>query len=565
MPDKQRLHGIAALSSSDDIENLQQVSQAVQRYAAQVRACVAALCQKDGAVDVAALNLHQHIAHGYAWIEAYAAAIEATENWAQQLESSGRYGTAAQLIARIGIAEYVAQLAGGVAMSQDEFIRPADFGLQQEAAVLLADSHVVALMAKTPRSARTEFIALLKQAGPDLLADLCDDDSTLALVRSQFRSFANKKIAPFAQAWHREDALIPIDVIEQLAALGVFGLTAPEEYGGSGLGVAVMCAVTEELSRGYLGAGSLGTRSEIAVELIRNGGSPSQKARWLRPIIAGEMLPAAVFTEPGAGSDLAALTARAERHGDSYRLFGAKTWITHAARADVMLVLARTGAAGSGHRGLSMFIVEKPRGTDDHPFPSKGLRGSEIPVLGYRGMKEYELAFDGLEVPADALLGEVEGEGEGFRQLMATFELARIQTAARAIGVAQNAFELACSYATERQQFGTPVIAFPRVHNKLAWMAIETMMVRQLVLSVAQQKQAGGRCDVEAGMAKLLAARVAWSAADNALQIHGGNGYALEYPISRVLCDARILNIFEGAAEIQAQVIARGLMAREAP
>jgi (2S)-methylsuccinyl-CoA dehydrogenase len=187
------------------------------------------------------------------------------------------------------------------------------------------------------------------------------------------------------------------------------------------------------------------------------------------------------------------------------------------------------------------------------------MSGTEIPVLGYRGMKEYEIAFDGFAVPREALLGGA--EGQGFKQLMATFESARVQTAARAVGVAQNAFELALGYALERRQFGRNIAAFPRVQLKLVMMAVETTMARQLAYFAAREKDSGRRCDIEAGMAKLLAARVAWGNADNAVQIHGGNGYALEYPISRVLCDARILNIFEGAAEIQAQIIARGLLA----
>jgi (2S)-methylsuccinyl-CoA dehydrogenase len=320
-----------------------------------------------------------------------------------------------------------------------------------------------------------------------------------------------------------------------------------------------MCVVSEELSRAYIGVGSLGTRSEIAGELIRVSGTPAQKQRWLPGIASGAVLPTAVFTEPNAGSDLASLQTRAVKDGDVYRIYGAKTWITHAARSDLMTLLARTGAPNSGYRGLSMFLAPKPRGDDANPFPAEGMSGTEIPVLGYRGMKEYEIGFDGFAVPADQLLGGV--EGEGFKQLMATFESARVQTAARAVGVAQNAFELAMAYAQERRQFGRNIAAFPRVQLKLTMMAVETMMARQLAYFAAREKDSGRRCDIEAGMAKLLAARVAWGNADNAVQIHGGNGYAIEYPISRVLCDARILNIFEGAAEIQAQIIARGLLA----
>jgi (2S)-methylsuccinyl-CoA dehydrogenase len=304
--------------------------------------------------------------------------------------------------------------------------------------------------------------------------------------------------------------------------------------------------------------GSLGTRSEIAAELILGGGTQEQKERFLPAIASGEILPTAVFTEPNTGSDLASLRTRAALDGEVWRVSGNKTWITHPVRADLMTMLVRTKADEPGHRGLSILLAEKPRGTDAEPFPVEGLTGGEIEVLGYRGMKEYELAFDGFAVPAGNLLGGV--EGQGFKQLMQTFEAARIQTAARAVGVAQSAMDLALRYAEDRVQFGKPLVAYPRVADKIAMMAAEIHLARQLTYFAGRAKDEGRRCDLEAGMAKLLAARVAWAAADNALQIHGGNGFALEYPISRVLCDARILSIFEGAAEIQAQVIARRLI-----
>ncbi|MBT3401951.1 MAG: acyl-CoA dehydrogenase, partial [Rhodospirillaceae bacterium] len=342
------------------------------------------------------------------------------------------------------------------------------------------------------------------------------------------------------------------------AALGVFGLTAPEEWGGAGLGKVAMCVVTEQLCRGSLGVGSLATRSEIACELILAHGTEAQKDRWLRAIVAGEVLPTAVFTEPDTGSDLGSLKTRAVRDGEDWRITGAKTWTTHGARADLMTLLVRSDSDQPGYKGLSMFLAPKPRGTDAEPFPADGMSGGEIRVLGYRGMKEYEIAFDGFAVPGDCLLGGA--EGQGFKQLMATFEAARIQTAARATGVAQSALELGLAYARDRKQFGRPIYAFPRVSGKLAWMAVEVMIARQLTWFAARQKDHGHRCDLEAGMAKLLAARVAWAAADNAVQIHGGNGYAEEYPVSRVLVDSRILNVFEGAAEIQAHIIARRLL-----
>jgi (2S)-methylsuccinyl-CoA dehydrogenase len=503
--------------------------------------------------SAAALDAEQIAAHGLAWMATYAAALRQLREWAARLDATGAFGEAQQLILAVGYGEYLAQMCGGIAMGQGEIARPFDLGLSEDDLAPLRRSPLIAGLAE----ARVALGALLAEGMPDGGDSLGDE--TLELIRDQVRRFAERAVAPFAHDWHREDRFIPIEVIEELSGIGVFGVTLPEEYGGLGLGKMAMCVVSEELSRAYIGVGSLGTRSEIAGELIRTSGTPEQKARWLPGIAAGAVLPTAVFTEPNAGSDLANLQTRAVRDGDVYRIHGAKTWITHAARSDLMTLLVRTGAADSGYRGLSMFLAPKPRGDDANPFPAEGMSGSEIPVLGYRGMKEYEIGFDGFAVPADALLGGV--EGEGFKQLMATFESARVQTAARAVGVAQNAFELAMAYARERRQFGRNIAAFPRVQLKLVMMAVETMMARQLAYFAAREKDSGRRCDIEAGMAKLLAARVAWANADNAVQIHGGNGYAIEYPISRVLCDARILNIFEGAAEIQAQIIARGLLA----
>jgi (2S)-methylsuccinyl-CoA dehydrogenase len=383
-------------------------------------------------------------------------------------------------------------------------------------------------------------------------------DETLEAIRDEMRKFAAAEVEPHAHEWHLKNDYIPMSVVDGLAAMGVYGLTLPEEFGGMALGKESMCVVSEELSRAYIGVGSLGTRSEIAAELILCGGTDEQKAYWLPKIASGEILPTAVFTEPNTGSDLASLKTRATREGDLYKVNGNKTWITHPVRADLMTMLVRTNPDEPGYKGLSILLGEKPRGTDENPFPAKGMTGGEIEVLGYRGMKEYELAFDNFEVPAKNLLGGV--EGQGFKQLMQTFESARIQTAARAVGVAQSALDIGMRYAEDRIQFGKPLIEFPRVADKLAMMAVEVNSARQLTYFSARAKDQDKRCDVEAGMAKLLGARIAWAAADNALQIHGGNGFALEYAISRVLCDARILNIFEGAAEIQAQVIARRLL-----
>ena len=458
------------------------------------------------------------------------------------------------LILQIGFGEYLAQIYGGISMSQSEVARLADVwvaGTPGEAAQsLIANGNT--------SDARMELVALMQDNHGRATFGATGLDDELEMIRDQFRRFADEKVAPHAHGWHMRDELIPMQIIEALAEMGVFGLTIPEEFGGLGLSKASMVVVSEELSRGYIGVGSLATRSEIAAELILCGGTDAQKAQWLPKLASAEILPTAVFTEPNTGSDLGSLRTRAVKVGDDWQVTGNKTWITHAARTHVMTLLARTDPASTDYKGLSMFLAEKTPGTDADPFPTPGMTGGEIEVLGYRGMKEYELAFDGFAVKGENLLGGV--EGQGFKQLMQTFESARIQTAARAVGVAQNALEVGMAYATDRKQFGRALIAFPRVAGKLAMMAVEIMIARQLTYFSAWQKDHDKRCDLEAGMAKLLGARVAWSAADNALQIHGGNGFALEYQISRILCDARILNIFEGAAEIQAQVIARRLL-----
>ncbi|MGF1607796.1 MAG: acyl-CoA dehydrogenase family protein [Kiloniellales bacterium] len=530
-----------------------------ESFQAMARRAVGALVAPGGQPDAALLDQEQFAAHGLAWLATYVTALREILHWAERLDQAGRLRELERLLLQAAFGEYLSQLRGGIALSQGEIVRPADLGLPPEAVQAFATPAVEALIAGGNTAAVRQCIAALLAEGLDSgdFGDPALGDETLDLVREQFRKIAEDH-RETAHDWHLKDELIPIEVIEQLAELGVFGLTVPEDWGGLGMGKTAMCVVTEELSRGYIGLGSLGTRSEIAAELIRLGGTEEQKQRWLPGIAAGAILPTAVFTEPGTGSDLGALKTRAVRDGEVYRITGNKTWITHAARSDVMTLLARTDPNEGGYKGLSMFLAEKPRGTDENPFPATGMSGGEIPVLGYRGMKEYELAFDNFEVEAENLLGGI--EGEGFKQLMATFESARVQTAARAVGVAQSALELGLRYAFERVQFGKPIVQFPRVGGKLAWMAVETMVARQLSYFAAREKDSDRRCDIEAGMAKLLAARVAWANADNALQVHGGNGYAQEYKISRVLCDARILNIFEGAAEIQAQVIARGLL-----
>ncbi|MCF6304847.1 MAG: acyl-CoA/acyl-ACP dehydrogenase [Rhodobacteraceae bacterium] len=530
-----------------------QALSAVETLYQNVKISVKTKVSSEGRISANLLEQHQFETHGLAWLATYVESLQQMFAWAQSLEKYGKFSELDQLILQIAFGEYLNQIIGGIPMSQTEIIRISDLtdtphGLESP---LLRSANTDA--------ARKRLVELMiEQTGASCFGNPGLDDE-YDMIRDQFHRFSNDKVAPFAHEWHLKDQLIPMSIIDEMAELGVFGLTIPEKYGGSGMTKTAMCVVTEELARGYIGVGSLGTRSEIAAELILCGGSEAQKHRWLPGIASAKILPTAVFTEPNTGSDLGSLSTRAIASGDDFVITGNKTWITHAARTDMMIILARTDPKTTNYKGLSMLMGEKPRGTDQNPFPAKGMTGSEIEVLGYRGMKEYELAFDGFKLPAENLLGNV--KGQGFKQLMQTFESARIQTAARAIGVAQSAMDLGLKYAVERHQFGKPLVKFPRVYGKLAMMAVEITIARQLTYFAARQKDAEKRCDLEAGMAKLLAARIAWASADNAVQIHGGNGFAMEYPVSRVLCDARILNIFEGAAEIQANVIARRLLA----
>ena len=510
-----------------------------------------------GEAGAEALDAHQFAAHGLAWMATNVEALRQTLAWVDRLAAAGRLGELESLIAQAAFGEYLSQILGGIPLSQGEIVRPADLGLDRRDLAPFDAPGPRALMQGGNTIGVRRRIAQLVADGQ--FGDWGLDDVTHDLVREQFHRFADERIAPYANGWHLENALIPDALLGEMAGLGVFGLTIAEEYGGLDMGRIALCIVTEELSRGYLGVGSLPTRTEIAAELIRNSGTEDQKSRFLPGIASGAIIPTASFTEPDAGSDLGSISTRATLDGDVYRITGAKTWVTHGARSDLMTLLVRTNPDRPGWRGLSMMLAVKPRGSATDPFPAAGMSGSEIEVLGYRGMREYEIAFDGFKVDSRNLLGGA--EGEGFKQLMQTFETARIQTAARANGVAQNALELALTYAQERRQFSKPIAEFDRIAGRIGWMAVEIMVSRQLAFFAARLKDQGRRCDAEAGMAKLFAARTAWSAADAAVQIFGGNGYALEFPVSRLLVDARILNIFEGAAEIQAHVIARALLA----
>lgn len=533
--------------------------QSVNKYTDAAKQQVKKLVMEDGSVSKQLMAREQHAAHSLAWIATYKATLTELLNWAERLESENNFQETEQLILQFAFSEYLSQLWYGIPMSQLEYARPQDLGLKNGLLTELSTNSVRDLMLNGNEAAdRVKLADILQNNFSSKNFGNLGLDDTSSMIIQEFKKFVEEDVVPHAHEWHLKDELIPMEVINKMAELGIFGLTIPEEYGGLGMNKLSMCVVTEELARGYIGIGSLGTRTDISSELLLIGGTEEQKKKWLPKIASGEILPAAVFSEPNTGSDLASLRTRAVKNGDDYSITGNKTWITHGARSDLMTLLARSNPDEKGYKGLSMFLAEKERGDDDNMFPSEGMSGGEIEVLGYRGMKEYEIAFDEFKVKGENLLGGE--EGKGFKQLMETFESARIQTAARAVGVAQSAMETGMQYALDRNQFGKSIYEFPRVSSKVTSMVTEIMAARQLTYFSAREKDKGNRCDLEAGMAKLLGARVAWATSDNSLQIHGGNGFALEYPISRLLCDSRILNIFEGAAEMQADVIARRLL-----
>ena len=408
---------------SDLIPLLKSAAEAANTLRDRSREAVAGKVGQGGKIDGEALEREQHAAHGLAWIATYAEGLNQFASYARRMSDEGRFGEMEALLAQIGAAEYAAQLAGGVPMSQGEIARTHELGVSEKDQTAFLTANVRDLITGTTAATRARAIALIRGSQGAVSYGDTGLDETVTAMREEMHHFSEAEVVPHAQEWHLKDEYVPMELIGQMAELGVFALTLPEEYGGLGLGKEAMCVVSEELSRGYIGVGSLGTRSEIAEELILNGGTDAQKQEWLPRIASGEVLPTAVFTEPNTGSDLASLKTRATRHGDVYRVHGNKTWITHPVRADLMTLLVRTNPAERGYRGLSMVLAPKPRGTDDNPFPADGMTGGEIEVLGYRGMKEFDISFDGFAVPAPNLLGGV--EGQGFKQLMQTFEAAR--------------------------------------------------------------------------------------------------------------------------------------------
>ncbi|MGC2491295.1 acyl-CoA dehydrogenase family protein [Candidatus Binatus sp.] len=375
-------------------------------------------------------------------------------------------------------------------------------------------------------------------------------------IRRSVREFVEAEVKPIANDLDRENKEIPERILKMMAELGYFGVIFPAEDGGMGLDYISMAIVTEELSRGWLSVGSVMTRNIITGTLISANGTPEQKKKFLPPIARGEILTAAAFTEPDSGSDTASFKTRAVKQGDGYLIKGSKMWCTFANRAHMLTVMTRTDPDMSKkHKGLSLILFEKKPGDD---FMPPQLTGSPIPTIGYHGMRSYALQFDDAFAPKANLIGGE--EGRGFYQLMASYEAARIQTAARGVGVAQAAFECAVKYAKDRKQFGQPIGDFQVIRHKLAHMAVEIEAARQLCYFAAAEKDTGKRCDYEAGLAKAFAAEMAERVTREAMQVHGGYGYSMEFEAQRFWRDARVLSIFEGTSEIQYEVIGRRIM-----
>jgi (2S)-methylsuccinyl-CoA dehydrogenase len=375
-------------------------------------------------------------------------------------------------------------------------------------------------------------------------------------IRRSVREFVEAEVKPIANDLDRENKEIPEKILKQMAELGYFGVIFPVEDGGMGLDYISMAIVTEELSRGWLSVGSVMTRNIITGTLISANGTPEQKKKFLPPIARGEIFTAAAFTEPDSGSDTASFKTRAVKDGDGYLIKGSKMWCTFANRAHMLTVMTRTDPdISKKHKGLSLILFEKEPGDD---FMPPTLTGSPIPTIGYHGMRSYALQFDDAFAPKANLIGGV--EGRGFYQLMASYEAARIQTAARGVGVAQAAFECAVKYAKDRKQFGQPIGDFQVIRHKLAHMAVEIEAARQLCYFAAAEKDTGKRCDYEAGLAKAFAAEMAERVTREAMQVHGGYGYSMEFEAQRFWRDARVLSIFEGTSEIQYEVIGRRIM-----
>ena len=508
------------------------------------------------------IDQHQLGVYDLAFFRAELSAAKAMQHWATA--QSGSDGAFCQALAGAVIADTLTQLRQRVGA------RARDYGMSRAAVEApFAGAIDEALERANDRAALealgTEILARKGDLGPVVLPE------ATRMMRDTFERFAREVVAPQAEAIHREDLTIPDDIIEGLKALGCFGLSVPERFGGllpddreDTLG---MIVATEALSKASLGAaGSLITRPEILARALLAGGTEEQKSHWLPRIAAGDPLVAISVTEPGTGSDVASVALRATRCEGGWRLNGAKTWCTFAGKAELILVLARTDPdPKAGHRGLSLFLVEKP-GTDAHEFAHRSPGGGEmsgraIATLGYRGMHSYEMFYDDFFVPDSNVLGGEAGLGKGFYYQMRGFSGGRIQTAARATGLMEAAFEAALRFSEDRTVFGQSVSGYGLSKVKLARMAMALQSARMLTLEVGRLLDAG-EGQMEASLVKLYACRAAETVCREALQLHGGMGYAEETAVSRYFVDARVLSIFEGAEETLAlKVVGRALLA----
>ena len=522
-----------------------------------------AQCSVDGALSPELLDGQQFPAYEIAFCAADLSAANAFLDYSARLRGDALAGWAALQFGTEAVKAVLARLAG----------RPGDFGLSlwqvTEAALDFEDTGLPGRYLAAVRMAELGRL-LGAREGDFLPADL---DGEKEIIRDTFRRFATEVVMPLAERIHREDLDVPEEILQPLRDMGCFGISIPERYQGlqpdSGDDSLYMILVTEELSRGSLGAaGSLITRPEILARALLAGGTEAQRDHWLPRVAGGETLCAISLTEPDYGSDLASARFRATKTEGGWLLNGGKTWCTFAGAAGLILVLARTGAETEGFRGLSLFLVEKPR-TPGHEIEvvqldGGRLRGRAIPTLGYRGMHSFDLSFEDYFVPDAQLLGGESGLGKGFYYTMAGLTGGRLQTSARAAGVMQAACEQALAYAGERKVFARPIADYQLTQVKLSRMITTLQASRQFSYAVARQVDAGGG-RMEASLVKLFACRAAEWVTREALQIHGGMGYAEEMPVSRYFVDARVLSIFEGAEETLAlKVIARELIANAA-
>ncbi len=541
------------------LELTRQAFNAAAELTTAMTATLANRVSERGALDEARLDLRQSDAF---WLSVMLSRLQAARSilgFAQRRETP-----LAVAQARLFIAETVQELAGELAF------KATSWGLTQEIVTAALFNESIGAFLQTSLDA--DFY---REVGDLVLRESSTEyglDPERELIRQQFRRFAEQKVIPVAQRVHREDDLIPAAIISAVSELGCFGLSIPERHGGlqpddrhDNLG---MCVVTEELSRGSLGvAGSLITRPEILSKALLKGGTDEQKETWLPLLASGEKLCAVAVTEPDFGSDVAGLKVTATPVEDGWVLNGQKQWCTFAGLADVLMVLARSDSdPKKGHRGLTIFLAEKPR-FEGHEFSWTQERGGKISAraidtIGYRGMHSFDVFFEDFFVPEHNVLGGLAGIGKGFYYQMEGFAGGRLQTAARATGVMQAALEAAVRYAKERKVFGVPIASYQLTKWKLAKMAMLTQVARQFTYDVAGLLDAG-KGQTEASMVKLWASKQAEWVAREAMQLHGGMGYAEEYDVSRYFVDARVFSIFEGAEEVLAlKVVARQVLTR---